>query len=366
MNKGGKFMRRRILISNFTLIFLISLMVTTLSGAAFAQDVVVQELQAEVDVTKSKAENNEGKIENMGKNFLILQDQIDNIQLIPGPPGADGHSPLIEIGANGNWFVDGLDTGVSATGPAGQDGGSSGPCGGGSPEVDSFFESILGGTEDAVLAVLDPGEEFIVTDVAVRVFNPLSTPVPDRFTLRSGGVIIFDMGTSPSGVLQPQEGFQEGFHFESGLRIPPGSDILFHKEHNNGFVASVTISGYSCGAGIAKVDSFYGMADSNVENELIAQLEPGQGFVITDVAARAYHPNSYAYDVLDRFNLISGGEALFEAAASGDGWLSPGERKQTFVSFKSGLRVPPGGDILLHKLRDTEFLLEVTVSGYYY
>ena len=46
-------------------------------------------------------------------------------QGIQGYPGADGHTPVITIGGNGNWYVDGVDTGIKAQGPqgpAGQDG----------------------------------------------------------------------------------------------------------------------------------------------------------------------------------------------------------------------------------------------------
>ena len=39
-----------------------------------------------------------------------------------GTNGADGHTPVITIGANGNWFVDGVDTGTSASGQQGQAG----------------------------------------------------------------------------------------------------------------------------------------------------------------------------------------------------------------------------------------------------
>ena len=39
-----------------------------------------------------------------------------------GANGADGHTPVITIGSNGNWFVDGVDTGTSARGPEGQAG----------------------------------------------------------------------------------------------------------------------------------------------------------------------------------------------------------------------------------------------------
>lgn len=43
----------------------------------------------------------------------------------PGKDGAngnDGHSPVITIGNNGNWFIDGVDTGVSAKGSDGNQG----------------------------------------------------------------------------------------------------------------------------------------------------------------------------------------------------------------------------------------------------
>ena len=54
-----------------------------------------------------------------------------NIPVVPGPqgsqgeqgeqgtPGNDGHTPVITIGENGNWFVDNVDTLVSATGQQG-------------------------------------------------------------------------------------------------------------------------------------------------------------------------------------------------------------------------------------------------------
>ena len=36
--------------------------------------------------------------------------------------GEDGHSPKVTIGTNGNWFVDDVDTGVSAKGEKGDKG----------------------------------------------------------------------------------------------------------------------------------------------------------------------------------------------------------------------------------------------------
>lgn len=40
-------------------------------------------------------------------------------QSIQGEPGQDGHSPVITIGPNGNWFIDGVDTGQSSKGTDG-------------------------------------------------------------------------------------------------------------------------------------------------------------------------------------------------------------------------------------------------------
>ena len=49
-------------------------------------------------------------------------------QGIQGNPGENGHTPEITIGANGNWFVDEVDTGIKAQGPKG-DTGDQGPQG---------------------------------------------------------------------------------------------------------------------------------------------------------------------------------------------------------------------------------------------
>jgi len=63
----------------------------------------------------------------------------DGSQGIQGEKGADGHTPTITIGGNGNWFVDGVDTGIKAQGENGEDGkdgkdGSSVLTGEGAPE----------------------------------------------------------------------------------------------------------------------------------------------------------------------------------------------------------------------------------------
>ena len=48
-----------------------------------------------------------------------------NSQPVVGPqgePGEDGHTPVITIGENGNWFIDGEDTGILAEGTQGEQG----------------------------------------------------------------------------------------------------------------------------------------------------------------------------------------------------------------------------------------------------
>ena len=49
-------------------------------------------------------------------------------QGIQGQPGQDGHTPVITIGANGHWFIDGVDSNVSAEGAKGETG-PQGPAG---------------------------------------------------------------------------------------------------------------------------------------------------------------------------------------------------------------------------------------------
>ena len=47
---------------------------------------------------------------------------VDGEQGIQGEPGEDGHTPIITIGENGNWYIDGDDTGVLAEGVQGPQG----------------------------------------------------------------------------------------------------------------------------------------------------------------------------------------------------------------------------------------------------
>ncbi len=47
---------------------------------------------------------------------------VDGKPGVQGEKGEDGHTPTITVGSNGNWYVDGVDTGYPATGPKGDTG----------------------------------------------------------------------------------------------------------------------------------------------------------------------------------------------------------------------------------------------------
>jgi hypothetical protein len=51
--------------------------------------------------------------DNTTSTFIVTNGR-DGEQGIQGKPGEDGHTPVISIEENGNWHIDGIDTGVSA------------------------------------------------------------------------------------------------------------------------------------------------------------------------------------------------------------------------------------------------------------
>lgn len=53
---------------------------------------------------------------------FTITNGVDGEQGIQGEPGEDGHTPVITIGENGNWYIDGEDTGVLAKGIQGPQG----------------------------------------------------------------------------------------------------------------------------------------------------------------------------------------------------------------------------------------------------
>ena len=86
-------------------------------------------------------------------------------QGIQGIQGEDGHSPEITIGTNGNWFIDGVDTGVSAKGAQGETGtvGPQGPKGDvGQPGKDGTSLFTDNGAPSATLGKM--GDSYIDLD----------------------------------------------------------------------------------------------------------------------------------------------------------------------------------------------------------
>ena len=56
------------------------------------------------------------------KTTFTVTNGAQGAQGIQGVPGKDGHTPDITIGENGNWFIDGVDTGKQVQGVKGEDG----------------------------------------------------------------------------------------------------------------------------------------------------------------------------------------------------------------------------------------------------
>ena len=63
-----------------------------------------------------------------------------------GTDGEDGVSPTVEIGENGNWYIDGKDTGIAAEGPQGPQGetGPQGPEGEQGPQGEQGIQGETG------------------------------------------------------------------------------------------------------------------------------------------------------------------------------------------------------------------------------
>ena len=90
---------------------------------------------------------------------------MDGAQGIQGEKGEDGHTPVITIGANGNWYVDDVDTGISAQGPKGDQGeqgiqGETGPQG----EPGKDGTSVITGNGEPTSTTGENGDSYINLD----------------------------------------------------------------------------------------------------------------------------------------------------------------------------------------------------------
>lgn len=73
-----------------------------------------------------------------------------------GATGAEGHTPVITIGANGNWFVDGVDTGVQAQGVQGEQGEAG-------PQGTQGEQGIQGERGIGIKSVTTSGNDLVIT-----------------------------------------------------------------------------------------------------------------------------------------------------------------------------------------------------------
>ena len=99
---------------------------------------------------------------NGDSDTFMVTNGVDGKDGVQGVPGEDGHTPEITIGSNGNWFVDGQDTGVSSQGEKGETGaqGPQGETGLSAYEIYLKYYPFYEGTEkewidDLVLGLLN-------------------------------------------------------------------------------------------------------------------------------------------------------------------------------------------------------------------
>jgi len=117
--------------------------------------------------------------EDCKKNEIYVDWNNMGSQVEPGPAGADGHSPVIVIGPNGNWTIDGVDTGVSATGPQGEQGpkGEKGDLGLKGEKGDQGLKGEKGDQGPPGIALADVEK---IQDAICKVYDQTGvTPRPD-------------------------------------------------------------------------------------------------------------------------------------------------------------------------------------------
>lgn len=108
-------MKKKILI--VVILVVLTMVVFLLSGCNKQKDVYV------VSIEKIETNENQDTYEiiynDNTKSYFLITHGKDGIQ---GVKGKDGHSPVIDIGENGNWYIDGVDSKVRAIGIDGKRG----------------------------------------------------------------------------------------------------------------------------------------------------------------------------------------------------------------------------------------------------
>lgn len=149
-----------------------------------------------------------------------------------GEPGKDGSTPVIEIGENGNWWIDGVDTGVSATGEPGKDGSDGNPGQDGKPGEDGR-----------------PGQDGTTPSIEIGengnwVINGVDTGVSSRGEDGNGIVSIEKVsseGNVDTYLIKFSDGGTFSFEVNNGETVTVVS-ISFLREENGNYVYEVRLS----------------------------------------------------------------------------------------------------------------------------
>ena len=168
-------------------------------------------------------------------SLFYVKNGVDGPQGIQGEPGQDGHTPVITIGSNGNWFVDGSDTSIKAQGPKGDTGeqgpqgeqgekgqdGSSVLTGSGTPNYD------LGSNGDSYINLLTWDYYVKENDTWTLKGNIKGETGHDSDLYGVTYIVTFDVqdGIMPEGYETTVE--VEAFHSISDLPTPTKTDYRF-------------------------------------------------------------------------------------------------------------------------------------------
>ena len=102
-------------------------------------------------------------------NFTVTNGK-DGATGAQGVPGKDGHTPTITIGVNGNWYVDGVDTGYKAQGETGA-AGAQGETGQQGPKGDKGDAGEKGDTGAGIASVVYQGTDGTYDTYALYLTN---------------------------------------------------------------------------------------------------------------------------------------------------------------------------------------------------
>ncbi len=164
---------------------------------------------------------------------FIVTNGAQGIQGIQGEKGDDGHTPVITI-QNGNWYIDGVDTGKAAQGPQGPIGpqGPQGPQGEqGVSVVNAYINA-----EYHLIIVLSNGQEIDAGYVGVEI-----TPSVKKYTVifkdYDGSILKTEEVESGDSATAPVNPSRDGYRFT-------GWDVTFNNVTSDLIVTAQYIKQY--------------------------------------------------------------------------------------------------------------------------